>query len=213
MWPIPFSIPKFSYDCELKLRKGNATNEKSNMGFDVTRDIKVEILDKISQAIIEIKSYPEKDEIESVAPTLVLKYPCLKEPGSITGYDGWETNIKYKLRKFRSKLREAGCNEVDGWKTSIKYKLGKFRSKLREAGCNEVDVNRKKKVGDDHEHHDDSNLEEERVALVDETKKKKKKTTLMAQDGADIFPKAERGSRGEAYGIRGPARGPFFSEP
>ena len=87
-WPIPFSIPKFSYDVELKLRKGNAVYEKSNKGFDVTRDIKMEVLDKIAQAIIEIKSYPEKSEIESVASSLVLKYPCLKEPSSITGYDG-----------------------------------------------------------------------------------------------------------------------------
>ena len=166
-WPIPFS--KFKQDVELKLRKGNATYEKSNKGFDLTRDIKMEILDKIAEAIIEIKSYPEKVEIESVASSLVLKYPCLKEPGSITGYDGW--------------------------KTSIKYKLGNFRSKLSEAACNEVDVNRKRKAGDEDDtpftlkrpkrgevnhvpdypqHHDDSTLEGERVALVDETKKKKK---------------------------------------
>ncbi|CAL8301680.1 unnamed protein product, partial [Gadus morhua 'NCC'] len=112
-WPIPFIIPKFKQDVELKLRKGNATYEKSNKGFDLTRDIKMEILDKIAEAIIEIKSYPEKVEIESVASSLVLKYPCLKEPGSITGYDGWKTSIKYKLGNFRSKLREAGCNEVD----------------------------------------------------------------------------------------------------
>ena len=45
-WPIAFSIRKFSYDVELKLCKGNAIYEKSNKGFDVTRDIKMEILEK-----------------------------------------------------------------------------------------------------------------------------------------------------------------------
>ncbi|KAK9531033.1 hypothetical protein VZT92_010485 [Zoarces viviparus] len=134
----------------------------------------MDILDKLAQAIFEIKSYPKKDELESVASALVLKYPCLKEPGSIKGYDGW--------------------------KTSIRYKLGNYRSKLRQAGCIEVDVNRKRKVGDEDDssftlkkpkrgevnhvpdypqHHDDSTLEEERVALVDEMKKKKKNITLI----------------------------------
>ncbi|XP_034530864.1 uncharacterized protein LOC117826789 isoform X2 [Notolabrus celidotus] len=173
-WPSPFPIPKFSHDVELKLRKGNETYEKSKKGLDVTRDIKSDILDKIAQAIFDIKGYPERDEIESVASSLVLKYPCLKEPGSITGYEGW--------------------------KTSIRYKLGNYRSKLREAGCNEVNVNSKKKRGDEDggpfilkkpkrgevnhvpnhpQHHDDSSLEEERVLLVEEMKKKKKNTTLI----------------------------------
>ena len=173
-WPVPFSIPKFSYDVELKLRKGNAIYEKSNKGFDVTRDIKMDILDKIAQAIIEIKSYPEKSEIESVASSLVLKYPCLKEPGSITGYDGWKTSIKYKLGNFRSKLRQAGCNEVD---VNRKRKAGEeedtpFTLKRPKRG----EVNH---VPDYPQHHDDSTLEEERVALIDETKKKKKNTTLI----------------------------------
>uniref|UniRef100_G3PMD1 Uncharacterized protein n=1 Tax=Gasterosteus aculeatus TaxID=69293 RepID=G3PMD1_GASAC len=165
-WPTPFPIPKFSYDVELKLRKGNEAYEKSKKGIDVTRDMKMDILDKLAQAIIEFKSYPEKEELESVA-SLVLKYPCQKEPGSSKGYDGW--------------------------KTSIKYKLGNYSSKLRHAGCNEVNVNRKRKGGDEDDtsftlkrpkrgevnhvtdypqHHDDSTLEEERVALVDEMKKK-----------------------------------------
>ncbi|TNM96325.1 hypothetical protein fugu_015986 [Takifugu bimaculatus] len=121
-WPSPFPIPKFSYDVELKLCKANVTYEKSKKGLAVTRDMKMEILDKIAAAVFEIKGYPEKDELESVASALVLKYPCLKEPGSITGYEGW--------------------------KASIKYKLGNYRSKLRRAGCNEVNVNRKRKGGD-----------------------------------------------------------------
>ncbi|KAK1893790.1 putative pseudouridine transporter, partial [Dissostichus eleginoides] len=36
----------------------------------------------------------------------------LKEPGSGTGHQGWTTSIKYKLGNYRSKLRQAGCNEV-----------------------------------------------------------------------------------------------------
>lgn len=59
-----------------------------------------------------LKAYPDKHQIESVAFELVSKYPCLKEPGSGTGYDGWTTSIKYKFGNYRSKLRQTGCNEV-----------------------------------------------------------------------------------------------------
>ncbi len=112
-WPTPFPIPKFAYDVELKLSKANEIYEKSKKSLEVTRDMKMEILDKISQAIFEIKSYPERDELESVAAVLVLKYPCLKEPDGITGYEGWKTSIRYKLGNYRSKLRQAGCNQVN----------------------------------------------------------------------------------------------------
>lgn len=64
-WPSPFSIPKFSHDVELKLCKANVTYEKSKKGLAVTRDMKMEILDKIAEAVFEIKAYPEKDEVES----------------------------------------------------------------------------------------------------------------------------------------------------
>lgn len=144
------------------------TYEKSKKGLAVTRDMKMEILDKIAEAVFEIKSYPEKDELESVASALVLNYPCLKEPGGITGYEGW--------------------------KASIKHKLGNYRSKLCEAGCNEVNVNRKRKGGDEDGHvpdhpqyHDDSTLEEERVAVVDEIKKKLNDMTVIQQKMALTF--------------------------
>lgn len=76
---------------------------KTNKGLEVTRDMKMEILDKIAQAIFEIKSYHEKDELESVAAALIHKYPCLKEPFGIKGYEGWKTSIKQKLGNYRSK--------------------------------------------------------------------------------------------------------------
>ncbi|KAM9375427.1 sterile alpha motif domain-containing protein 3-like isoform 4-T5 [Pholidichthys leucotaenia] len=173
-WPSPFPIPKLSYDVELQLRKGNETYEKSKKGLDATREIKMEILDKIAQAIFEIKSYPEKDELESVGSSLVLKYPCLKEPGSITGYEGWKTSIKYKLGNFRTKLRRAGCNEVD---VNSKRKGGTednspFTLKRPRRG----EVNH---VRDYPQHHSDFTLEEERLHLVEEMKKKKRDQTLI----------------------------------
>ncbi|TWW71186.1 hypothetical protein D4764_17G0006690 [Takifugu flavidus] len=181
-WPSPFPIPKFSYDVELKLCKANVTYEKSKKGLAVTRDMKMEILDKIAAAVFEIKGYPEKDELESVASALVLKYPCLKEPGSITGYEGWKASIKYKLGNYRSKLRRAGCNEVN---VNRKRKGGDgedspFTLKKPKRG----EVNH---VPDYPQHHDDSTLEEERVALVNEMQKKQKNMTVIRQKMALTF--------------------------
>ncbi|XP_034021461.1 uncharacterized protein LOC117506035 [Thalassophryne amazonica] len=144
--------------------------------------MKTEILDKIAQAVFEIKGYPEKDELESLASALVLKYPCLKEPDSITGYEGWKASIKHKLGKYRSKLRQACCNEVN---------VNRKRKGRDEEGS--TFTLKKPKRGEvshvpDHpQHHDDSTLEKERVALVDEMKKKQKNITVIQQKMALTF--------------------------
>lgn len=96
-WPLPFPIPPLSFDVELKLRRGNETYAETQTGIDVTRDIKMEILDKIVQAVFDIKAYPNNQEIESIASALISKYPCLKEPGKGKGYEGWLISLKNKL--------------------------------------------------------------------------------------------------------------------
>ena len=70
-------------------------------------------MNKLWESIFYIKgAYPDKDELVSVASGLPLKYPCLKETDSITGYDGWLKSLHYKMGNFRAKLRRSGCNEV-----------------------------------------------------------------------------------------------------
>ena len=101
LWPTQFPIPTFSYDVELKLRKGNDQFEKTGNGLHVTRDVKMEILDKLAPAIFAFKAYPDKYEFDSVASELVKQHPCLKEPGAGTGYAGWTISIKYKLGNYR----------------------------------------------------------------------------------------------------------------
>jgi len=111
-WPCPFPIPPFSYDVELKLQKGNEVYEKTGKGITVTRDMKMGILEKLADTIFALRAYPDKHQIEAVASELVQKHPCLKEPGSGTGYEGWTVSLKYKLGNYRSKLCHAGSNEV-----------------------------------------------------------------------------------------------------
>ncbi|CAI5660686.1 unnamed protein product [Oreochromis niloticus] len=170
-WPSPFSIPKFSHDVELKWCKANVTYEKSKKGLAVTRDMKMEILEKIAEAVFEIKAYPEKDELETVASALVLKYPCLQEPGSITGYEGWKASIKHKLGNYRSKLRRAGCNEVNVNRNRKGEDEASCPFTLKKPRCGEVNH-----IPDYPQHHDEA-----RDALVSEMKKKQKNLKVIQQ--------------------------------
>lgn len=111
-WPSPFPIPTFSYDVELRLQKGNDVYKEKSTLFDITRDIKCEILDQIVQAVFEVTAYPDRKEIDSVAMALVNKHPCLREPGSGNGWNGWRMSIAFKIGNYRQKLRNAGCEEV-----------------------------------------------------------------------------------------------------
>ncbi|KAL3977651.1 dopamine receptor D5 [Sarotherodon galilaeus] len=166
-WPNPFPIPTFSYG--LKLRKGNEVYEKAGANLSVTRDIKMENLDKLAQEMFAIKAYPDKNEITSVAQQLVSKHPCLKEPSNGTGYDGWATSIKFKLGNYRSKLSQAGCREEDD--------SGSNRFSLKNPKRGEVNF-----VPDAPENYNDFNsLENERCILEDEMKKRDKNMALITQ--------------------------------
>ncbi len=91
-----FSIPTFSLDVELKLREGNAEFEKNNKYLQLTRDVKHDILEKLASVMYGYKAYPSDKEIAMVAEALVVKYPCLKEAGSETGWNGWKNSLKFK---------------------------------------------------------------------------------------------------------------------
>ncbi|MEQ2179966.1 hypothetical protein GOODEAATRI_030733, partial [Goodea atripinnis] len=110
-WPSPFPTPVSSYDVKQKLCKGNKAYERTKNAVSITRDIKMDILDQIVQAVFEVKAHSDQDQIESVASALVSQHLCLGEPGSGTGHDGWKMSFKYKLGNFRSK-HQSGCNEV-----------------------------------------------------------------------------------------------------
>ncbi|XP_039477868.1 uncharacterized protein LOC120443361 [Oreochromis aureus] len=177
-WPNPFPIPIFSYDVELKLRKGNEVYEKAGANLSVTRDIKMEILDKLAQEMFAIKAYPDKNEITSVAQELVSKHPCLKEPGNGTGYDGWATSIKFKLGNYRSKLSQAGCSEV-----AVNRKR---RGEEDDSGSNRFSLKKPKRgevnfIPDAPENYNDESLENERCILEDEMKKRGKNMALITQ--------------------------------
>ncbi|XP_019223257.1 sterile alpha motif domain-containing protein 3-like isoform X1 [Oreochromis niloticus] len=119
-WPDVFPIPRFSYDTQLQLDRANATFKETGALLNPDHKIKSAILDGLAETIVQYKVYLSDREFDEVAEALVTTHPCLKEPGSVTGYGGWKASLKYKLANYRTKLRRLGCPEVTV--NSLKHK-------------------------------------------------------------------------------------------
>ncbi|CAI5670848.1 uncharacterized protein LOC112844062 [Oreochromis niloticus] len=88
-WPKQFPIPQFAYETEIYLER--ATEEyKKNGNLLPTSKVKTDILEKLAETIFTFTAYPSSAQVSYVAEALVKKYPCLKEPGSFSGYYGWQ---------------------------------------------------------------------------------------------------------------------------
>ncbi|XP_054606552.1 sterile alpha motif domain-containing protein 3 [Nothobranchius furzeri] len=112
-WPVFFRVPRFPYDCELQLNKANAAFKENGTLLDPDMRLKTAILESLAEEIVQYKVYPSDRDFDEVAEALVESHPCLKEPGSATGYGGWKVSLKYKLANYRRKLKRLGCPEVE----------------------------------------------------------------------------------------------------
>lgn len=166
-WPVSFPIPRFSYDTEMKLAKGNKMFQKDGTLLTAT-GMKSDILEKLAETVFSYKAYPSDTQVSSVAEALILKHPCLKEPGSSSGYHGWKISLKFKMGNYRSKLRNNGCTELMA--NSLKRKDGTEKKPAKN-----IKKPRKAEVNylpDYPEGETAATLEKERVILLDELKKK-----------------------------------------
>jgi len=176
-WPRVFLIPNFSYDVEFRLRKANEVYEKQHTTMDVTRDIKIEILEKLAETMYSFKAYPNDSEIEQVALALVSRHPCLRELGCDTGCKGWKMSLKFKMGNYRQKLRHAGCSELDNKRddgSRVPQKKPR-RSEINFLPDNPVGL-------------DDAALEHEREQLKLEAKKKNMDMTKLNDKMETTFP-------------------------
>ncbi|CAB1455963.1 unnamed protein product [Pleuronectes platessa] len=102
--PAAFPLPRFSYDTELQLEKGNSEYHVSLKILTLTSRMKSDILNRLAEEIFKYKAYPEDAHFCTVAEALIKKYPCLKEPGSFNGCYGWKQRLKYKMGNFRTEI-------------------------------------------------------------------------------------------------------------
>lgn len=111
-WPDPFIIPVFSHEVEFKLRVANDAYANDGAVMVISKSVKSEILDRLADCIAKITPYPTKKNIESVAKALVVKHPCLREPGSGRGWYCWKFSLVFKMGNYRQRMMAAGCPEV-----------------------------------------------------------------------------------------------------
>ncbi|XP_059213846.1 sterile alpha motif domain-containing protein 3-like [Centropristis striata] len=171
-WPDYFIIPTFTYDVELKLRKGNEAYKKDGSLLTVTAAMKRDILDRVGSAMYEYNAYPTSKQIEDVAKALVEKHPCLREPGSSHGWYCWKFSLTFKMGNLRQKYRIAGCPEL-----AINQKRSSTSTgnrKLKKARRSEINF-----LPDIPEGKSPDGLEIERIALIEEMKKKKRDGKMM----------------------------------
>lgn len=180
-WPDPFIIPTFSYDVELKLRKGNETYEKDGSLLAVNVAVKRDILDKVGSAMYEHNAYPTSKQIEDVAKALIEKHPCLREPSSSHGWYCWKFSLTFKMGNLRQKYRIAGCPEltVNQKRSTDTSTANRTMKKPKRSELNFLPDFPEGKSPDC--------LESERIALTEEMKKKKSDRKMIDSLMASTF--------------------------
>lgn len=111
LWPDDIIIPLFSVATEAVLNNANEEFGKNGTLLNNHR-IRSEILEKLADYMYGYTAYPTGLQIGEVAEALVKRHPCLTEPGSRNGWNGWMYCLKYKMGNYRTKLRSLGFPDV-----------------------------------------------------------------------------------------------------
>lgn len=184
-WPEVFVIPTFSMEVEFALREGNCAYLKHEMVLKITRNQKHNILDRMAWTIFNFKAYPSDRHFAKAAEALVTKHPCLKEPGSKTGCDGWKNSLKFKMGNYRQKLRRVGFPEVavnGGRRSKHRPDNEHARSNIKRARRAEVNFLPNFPQGED-----EASLEKQRLEMVHEMTKENQDLPLINQHMQKTF--------------------------
>ncbi|XP_049428835.1 uncharacterized protein LOC125886568 isoform X3 [Epinephelus fuscoguttatus] len=111
-WPDVFPVPTFSYEVEHVLQEGNSVFESSGKNLKLSRAQKHNILENMASLMYSFKPYPSDRDVGMAAEALINAHPCLKEPGSASGWYGWKISLKFKMGNYRTRLARSGCKEV-----------------------------------------------------------------------------------------------------
>ncbi|KAK7921878.1 hypothetical protein WMY93_008780 [Mugilogobius chulae] len=176
-WPSVFDVPKFSVDIEYRLRQADLIYMRDEKRLKVTRDMKHDILQKLSEEMYKYTAYPQDEHYTAVAKALVEKHPCLVEQGSRTGYSGWVNSLKFKMGNFRQKLKHCGMADVSCNTTRPREEDGTPQGRsIKRARRSETNF-----LPNFPEGQDEMALENARHILENEAKKRSPNTTVVNQ--------------------------------
>ncbi len=152
----------------MQLSKANREFLANGKRLSPSPKLKSDILDALASEIISYTPYPSSAQLDDVGEALIIKHPCLKEQGSVTGFYGWKISLKYKMGNYRTRLRSMGCPELS-------INSMKNRKRGTSSGPNQVKKPRRAEVNflpDFPAGEDKESLEKERLELLSEVKKR-----------------------------------------
>lgn len=168
-WPRSFPIPLFCHEVEMQLSNANQILLAEGKQLNPSSKVRSDILQALASEIMKYTAgYPTSAQLDDVAEALIIKHPCLKEQGSVTGYYCWKISLKYKMGNYRTKLRSLGCpemsiNSMKNRKTGNSLSPNQVKKPRRA----EVNFYPHYPAGEDRE-----SLEKERVELLSDVKKR-----------------------------------------
>ncbi|XP_065814376.1 uncharacterized protein [Labrus bergylta] len=178
-WPDVCPVPAFTYEVELILVEGNLNHERTGKTLKLSRGQKHDILETLASKMHSFKAYTSDKDISVVAEALVTTHPCLKEPGTQTGWYGWKNSLKFKMGNFHTKLSRAGYSEVA-------VNSGKRSRNNPDKQSPHTDIKRPKRAEVNFlpnfpKGEDGSSLERQRLQIVDEVIRTDKNLPLIAK--------------------------------
>lgn len=174
-WPQVFPIPRFSYDTECQLQRGNAEYMTSQTRLTPSSKMLSDILERVAESIYAYKPYPEDSDFSDVAEALTKQHPCLKEPGSFSESYGWKRRMKIKMANYRTQLKAHG--------TSAELTVNSLKSKSQEDSYPAKNVKRPRRAEVNHfpslpSGETTGSLEQERISLLAEVQKRNNRQTI-----------------------------------
>ncbi|XP_018557035.1 uncharacterized protein LOC108900466 isoform X3 [Lates calcarifer] len=174
-WPRVFPIPRFSYDTECQLQRGNAEYMTSQTRLTPSSKMLSDILEKVAESIYAYKPYPEDSDFSDVAEALTRKHPCLKEPGSFNESYGWKCRMKIKMANYRTQLKAHG--------TSAELTVNSLKSKSQEDSYPAKNLKRPRRAEVNHfpslpSGETTGSLKQEKISLLAELQKRNNRQTI-----------------------------------
>lgn len=115
-WPREFPIPRFSYDVEMQLQRGNERFRETGSLLKITPGLKSDIMEKLAEEIFQYSAYPQNYQIDDVAVALVKKFPferafclwvlCLDDQPQIQDGQLQDKNAKHWLSRSDCKCSQ-----------------------------------------------------------------------------------------------------------
>ena len=156
------------------LEEGNIALEISGK---LTRSQKHNILENMAAVMYNFKPYRSYKDVGMAAEALVTAHPCLKEPGSVTGWYGWKKSLKFKMGDYRGKLSRSGCLGVSvnaGKRSKNNPDKEHPHSNIKRARRTEVNFLPNFPKGESQ-----ASLEEMRLQIMDEVEKSQQNLRLI----------------------------------